>query len=510
MEKNIRKLSEEENKILREKLKTPLYLKLAKILVILIPLALLIYLVTYNLLIEQTFSEIYDIGSSKNYLSPVNRVSSAIIEGDLTYQNLTSQLVYFEVPVTRGADYIKYEIRFKDNFPEDGKMSLGARDKEEWSYKNELIYSKTLETLISKYPYQGDSSLILIKLNRNVPDYTINDIINGKAKARVASDRELFIPEYRIANYTPGDLVINESLRGTQKFYIYVKGDVNVEVKKRDLNWYNNNDTGEDRLEIILYDLSGRLISSSFIDDDGISDKKLNKNNTNIQQGYLYVPNLKEGIYRLELKNNEDMIITQIKLNQNKLIATDRVFLASSSVYFNDLDKSSSLYFKQSNNGTLYLKTYHEGVTNQLVSINNISKVMIEKVNEQYEIGFPGSNELYKLTSPKSDIIVTGQKIFSFSEESYFNPFVADQISYKDDIEYLEKNADYILIKYSPVKSDGDWKIAAIKFELIGLYINNDKLNMLINTPHLNEERNSTLYIPVDWIKINTHKPGRI
>jgi len=510
MEKNIKTLTEYENKLLKEKLKEPFYIKIIKLLIILIPVLMILYILSLNFIINQAFLETYDIGSEKDYLSPADRVSDKGIEGDITYKNLTSQLVYFNVPVIRGADYIIYEIKFKDEFPDDGRMLLGAKNKEEWSYANELIYSKTLEKLIANYPYKSNGSLLLIKLNRNAPDYTINDIFESKAKTRLATDQDVLVPGFKINNYSPGELIINEPLRETQKFYIYAKGDLNVEVKKRDLNWYLNNETGEDKLEMNLYDLSGKLISSSYINDDGIVEKKVNKEDRKIQQGSLFVPNLKEGAYRLELKNNGDMVITQIKINQNKAILLDRVFLAGSSVYFTDIEKESSIYFKSEKPINLELRTYHGQATNQTVNVNGNYKTLIEKVNFVHYLFVQGSNDLYELESPKNDMIVTGPRIFSFSNESYFNPLVVDKIPYKDDISYLEKNADYVLVEYTPVKSDGEWKIATKKFYLNELYINNEKLNMLISTPHLNVEKNSTAYIPIDWIKINTYKPGKI
>src|SRR3989344_1747186 len=373
MEKNIKTLTEYENKLLKEKLKEPFYIKIIKLLIILIPVLMILYILS---------------------------------------------------------------LKF-----------------------------------IANYPYKSNGSLLLIKLNRNAPDYTINDIFESKAKTRLATDQDVLVPGFKINNYSPGELIINEPLRETQKFYIYAKGDLNVEVKKRDLNWYLNNETGEDKLEMNLYDLSGKLISSSYINDDGIVEKKVNKEDRKIQQGSLFVPNLKEGAYRLELKNNGDMVITQIKINQNKAILLDRVFLAGSSVYFTDIEKESSIYFKSEKPINLELRTYHGQATNQTVNVNGNYKTLIEKVNFVHYLFVQGSNDLYELESPKNDMIVIGPRIFSFSNESYFNPLVVDKIPYKDDISYLEKNADYVLVEYTPVKSDGEWKIATKKFYLNELYI---------------------------------------
>ena len=57
---------------------------------------------------------------------------------------------------------------------------------------------------------------------------------------------------------------------------------------------------------------------------------------------------------------------------------------------------------------------------------------------------------------------------------------------------------------------NGEWIIASTTFNLKDLYINQDKLSMLINIPHLANDKNQTnmQYIPVDWINITIHKNG--
>ena len=84
MEKNIKTLTEYENKLLKEKLKEPFYIKIIKLLIILIPVLMILYILSLNFIINQAFLETYDIGSEKDYLSPADRISDKGIEGDIT------------------------------------------------------------------------------------------------------------------------------------------------------------------------------------------------------------------------------------------------------------------------------------------------------------------------------------------------------------------------------------------------------------------------------------------
>lgn len=115
----------------------PKYVRVVKSIVLLIPLLILAYLLYANVLVSQEFNYFYDIGTGKeNVLSPVVRVSEPVIEG--SYRNLISQLVYFNVPIARGAERVDVEIRYKNVFQNKTVNSfvLGAQDsKDEWHYK---------------------------------------------------------------------------------------------------------------------------------------------------------------------------------------------------------------------------------------------------------------------------------------------------------------------------------------------------------------------------------------
>src|SRR3989344_5319348 len=141
-----------------KKLKQPTIIVIIKVLVVLIPLIIISYLLYTNFLASQEFTYYYDIGSkedaSKSYLVPLNRVSEPINTDGITYRNLTSQLVYFNVPIAKGSESIIVETKFQDNFPEKQKFMIGAKDQEDWHYSYNLIYNPTIEKLIEKYPYK--------------------------------------------------------------------------------------------------------------------------------------------------------------------------------------------------------------------------------------------------------------------------------------------------------------------------------------------------------------------
>lgn len=128
----------------------PLFIKPKKIpavviaLMIIIPVAIALYLIYQHAIIPQNFQYNYDIGSPQDkYLTPIERISAPaeLQEESITYRNLTSGLVYFEVPIARFASTVTVKARFQNNFPQGSTFSIGAKDKEEWHYRWQKIFT---------------------------------------------------------------------------------------------------------------------------------------------------------------------------------------------------------------------------------------------------------------------------------------------------------------------------------------------------------------------------------
>lgn len=490
--------------------KNNIYLIL-KVLIILIPLIFLEYILYSNFLMTQNVENFYDIGSEKdNYLSPVGRISDKMTELGVNYRNITNNLVYFDIPIPEHSETVNVSVKFKDNFPENSEFSLGAKDQEDWHYTYNILYRPTIEKLMEKYPYEKQDDLMLFKLNEKAGNYSIHDFYTNPPSVNLATDQNIIIPDFKIPDYQPREFEIKTALRGSQIFYIYIKGNFELEVEKADLNWYEEDEKGEDTLTMNLYDLNKTLIASETIKDDGEEEKNPDKDNLDTQSKKLSVSNLKEGVYKLELKNNGDMLITNIKLNQDKIILSQPYFPAQSEAYFNDFEEKSKVYFKAIEPITLTAQTDHDYAADQTLKINNF-ELEIKKKSKEYSINLPAYDGFYELTSKKNDVRIKGPEFFSFSQDSWFDPFKGKNIELKQDIDYLEKNADYVLTRYNPVKDLGDgWKLAETSFEISDLYIKANNLNLLFNAPHLAENKPETnkLYIAIDWINATVHKPA--
>ncbi len=476
----------------KEFLTVPRHVKIIKILLLLlIPLFIFEYLILTNFLISHEFSYFYDIGAEDdNYLTPLDRISESFTnEARVSYRNLTSGLVYFDVPIPRGAEKVKVKVKFKDNFP-DSKFILGAKDQEVWHYRWNTLYNPFLDNLSEFYIGSG---VYKISQKSYYKDFNISEgFIIG-----VDTNSKLDIVPRIINDYSADETLITTSLRGGHTFYIYASGDLEIEIKKQDINWYN----GSDELDISLLDVNGSLISNLTISDDGVLDN--NKLESEIQIGVLKIPNLAEGVYKLEF-SNFDGLIREIKINTNKIVVSNKIFLADSDIYIKGIEKPSVLYTEFMRPSEISFKTWHNSAL-QTVYVNNKKVHINEKINSRIFSGEVGG---YTIKSNKNDIIIETLGYFAFSKKSYFEPFKNRVVQIKNDKEWVVNNLDYVITDYFIPKKEGEWVIAETEFYIDDLYIKDNKLSIAFNVPHLSRDEFVDYTIPIDWINITVYKSG--
>ncbi len=467
--------------------------KFFKFLILLVPIIIIGYVFYANFVAAHEFNYFYDIGSvadsSKPYLSPLNRISDADLNE--SYRNLTSQLVYFSVPIPRGSDDVDVKIRFSDGFPETGSLLLGGQNKVEWSYSSNAVYNPILNEL-GGYDYTGIEHRIY-RINSQMP--IVQNLSEIPVNSIVAENIGL-IPIVKNQNYNLTNLTISTGLRDAHTFYLYLNDSLDLQVKKQDINWYN----GSDELNIGLFDTQGNLIANTTIEDDGIVNAS-SKVVAKVQEGSLKVESLSDGVYVLKF-SSYDGIIREMKLNTNKIV-TNKLFLADSEVYLNKSNKQTSLFIKSNKSSDIKFVTYHnQGFQN--VSINN-GGFSINNVSQEFVYSVVAGD--YNLKIPTNDLIVSSNSYISFSEDSYFEPFKFKLVSIPTNKSEMSK-IDYLVTDYANVKSENGWAIGDASFELKDLYIRDGKLSMLINTPHLANEEFQNNTIAIDWVNITVHKNG--
>ncbi|MFH1289861.1 MAG: hypothetical protein ABIH92_00460 [Nanoarchaeota archaeon] len=329
----------------------PKHVNVLKVIIWLIPLVILGYLVISNFLVDQEFVHVYDIGiGEEGYLTPAERISEVVVFDAGNYRELTGGLVYFDAPIPRGAERIYVEARIKDNLPEGAKISLGAKDQEEWHYLYNLLYDP-------EFNLEGfDSVDGVYRINENLELLDLEELKEQEGIV-IATNGNFEAAQREVEDYIPIETVIDTALRGSHTFYIYAEGDLEVQVTKQDINWYE----GADDLNIILYDASGEIMKDTRIADDGIIG--VDKESVRLQSGVLRARNLETGVYKLEFKDF-DGLIREIRLNTNKIVA-EKLFLGGNKMYGGVETETSKIYFRSDGGRQVRFHTYHaEGIQN--------------------------------------------------------------------------------------------------------------------------------------------------
>ena len=441
-----------------------------------------------------------DIGSKQEsksadigLLTPAERVSEPTGDNP-DYRNLKDALVYSTIRILHKTNKIEIGIRLKDNFPIDSKgFYIGAQYKEGWNYAYKPIYLPYLK-LSENTKYIQEDNKTLYFLNNDFPQFNkIGEFLNNiPNNSTIATNLNLKEKPIKIENYTPGNLDIRVALRESHSFYFYAKDNIYLTIEKQDINWYES----EDDLIIKIYDIEGNIIKEDKIPDDGIKIKSAEQGKP--QGKRIKIDDIKEGVYKMDLVNNGDLIIRRIKINQKKLVVNKRVFLADSKVYKLET-KPVKLYTKINKNTEINFLTYHsEGL--QDVIINKKSYKILER-HKTIKIPINKSNNIQEIITTQNDIIISSDNYYSFTKDSYFDP-----ISYK--IVSLEnyKIADYLYTDYKEPEKDGEWLIGKTIFDIKDVYVKNGKLSIMLNAKHLSDARYKEYTIPVDWIKVILHR----
>ena len=463
-----------------------------------------------------------DGGEDAKLTGPMVRVSEPKKINEITYRELKSSLVYFELesPLLNKNSEIAVKVKFKDNFPAKHSFRLGAHNKEGWNWHWKNIYVPFYESELENF--------WLIKENNSLRAYSthlqpytngddIIDFLNKLPEGTViATDTPLNLEiktgvDIEKEDYEKGgSLVINTTLREAHTLYIYIGYEtLNFTVTKQDLNWYN----GTDELEIAVFDLEGKLLGNITIPDDGIVNNTGERGKS--QTRNLTIQNLERGAYRVDLKCTGDLLITKVETEQSKLVVANRLFLVGNNPGYFKGQKTEPIkvYFKNFKEKNIEFLTYHEcGLQN--ITINGTigsETIVVNEVKTWFNTTMKPSDDFYELQSEKEDIIIKSNNYFSFTKSSYFIPKKYEIMPLQNSMDWIEKNGvEYIVIEYQFTEEAGDgWKVGSARWNTRDLYIEDNKLSFVFNIPHLEREEFKNHVIPIDWIKITITTPPR-
>jgi hypothetical protein len=417
-------------------------------------------------------------------LTPKERVSA---EKNGT-QDLISDPVYFSLRTPRTFDSGKMTINFKVASGTPIVEAGVSTDGRTWQYNLQPLYNSKIEDLMKRWNEIGETSTStlpgrgghpsaggddLILLQRNKVYSSVDEFLkNPPAMNKVALYNYDLKTNYLLSGYRPQNSTTTmcRQLAGAYQFYTYIKDEkLFDDFVFQDMNKL----TGKNSININVY-YADKLIDSEHLDDDGVVDGSLAQKLSRHLR--LDLANLPEGVYKIDVRADGDIITRKITTAQSKLAFINNLPLASST----GADCRENFF---TDGQTLTVQTSHP---NKLGIIKIISSSTSQDLNvdEAYKI-FTASN----LPESGSEIILANDGVtlasdglFSLSADGMIDPRLKSvDVNFDAD----RDGVDYVLARYTPPVKNGDWFTAQANFDLKNSFRLWNKYYFLISAPGL-------------------------
>lgn len=422
-------------------------------------------------------------------LTPQERLKSSGLLGETRTQVIIGDPVYFSLRTPRPFNKAKLIVKYRGSKSPTGLLEpfiieMGPLvDKTIWRYDLQPVVNKIIDQLSLVWNVKKENGLTLLQKKDSASSTVyanINDFLsNPPERDNIALynydlQSEYLLPDYK--NSTEDQPAV-PPLRGACQFYTYIKDeDLDFAFDITDINKNKDKDT----VDIDLY-YGGQKIDTRHLDDDGIADDRGKESKA--RQIVFKTAGLPEGVYKIELRANDD-IISAITTKQNKLAFINKVRLA-------DGKTQNISLFTDSND-----------VSAETINPGKLQKIKIGwqtlDINQTYKMfnlaAVPG---VKKIDLEKSDVILAGNGVFSFSESALINPAIK-----KVDGNLDVKKIDYVLARYKSPREENGWQIAEAEFDLSKAYREGGKYNFLISIPGLKIDDGADDAVEIGEIKV--------
>lgn len=447
--------------------------KYIKTILILIPILILCYLFNKQFPLNGKLEIVYDFKKPNAFignLNPNGRLSNIRKEDDKYYQTIIIDPVYFDLELP--ANYQKATIQVNYQSKTEPVIELGAlAAKDIWNFQIQPIQNSIIDDLENKWNTIKEGETVLLQKEKKYD--SIDSFLKDLPPLDEIAIFNYNLPyEYTIYDYQKSDEYweINQSLKGQHSFYAYLGDgeDMGFTFLLEDLNEHNGKDEG--KIEVYR---GSELIDKQTVSDDGITDES--KQKTDLGEWNINLTDTKPGLYKINLLLTDDILINKIKTKQ-KLVA----FVNKINFYNPENTNNAVNVFSDS--------TLLKAATNYTSGLRKLKigeeEMEIKDLNVEYKKEIQNAKDGYNIEIPSANLLVSGDGLFSFGAEHFFNP----------QIKILNKESalggtNYIIANYHSPQSVGGWIVGEATFDLAGIYKENNKIKIMISAPNLNRNK---------------------
>lgn len=436
---------------------------------------------------ERVWPGVFKSGKGFIYgFSPAIRLAG---ESDLKAVKIIAEPMYFSVFAPRAFEEAILKIKYNNQLDFDVPIIEAGLIKDEITRSAEIkpLENKILDKLISSWSVleEGGETLALQR-NKNYSEGAefYSDLKKDKLKDCPGGARTCVA----VYNYKPdinssyseikiSPIVINQAWRGSHQFFVYLnRGEYQF-----DFDFNTLDKKGQSSLVKANLYLGEKILNSQSLNNSQNLKSETQPKKTSLS---FKVKSENPGIYRVELKMSDEMIISKISSPSDKLAFINRVWPVGEI-------KIQSLF---TDVNLLQVRTTEVA---SLGKINFGSQAFnFDKTYEQFIFKSENSNQEIKLT--QTDIIFENNGVFSLFSDSLINP------SFKKIDRYFvpSDGIKYIIANYTAPQDSNGLKVAMAKFNLNGAFYDKRKYNFLISIPGLTDASTNTKYLEIKEISI--------
>lgn len=393
------------------------------------------------------------------------------------YPKLIAEPLYFSLFTPRAFNQARLIVTYQDNLSAATPIIEAGvlKDKVVWQYEMKPVANKILDNL--KWPTLQENGLTLYERRTPVADlaYFLRNIT---LHPDLALYNYSLLRPYYLDSYHPTKIahVLAPSLRGPYQFYTYIdQEDLNFTFFFQDLN--QNYDLKGDGVTILVNDYQGNNILTREVKDDGIIVDTAELSAQSVAS--FVIKDLPRGVYKVEVKTNDDIITKKILSSQSKISFINKLWLADG------LFNKTELYTNVNN-----LRATAFGAPGQQTLLYAGQGLKINAPFQQfYKRVTPSADNLYSISLSPNNIILENDGLFSFNPSALINPDLKKVDNNWED----DKNINYILADYTPPLVKGDDKVAILNFDLSQAYREKNKYSFMLSIPGLYADNQTRL-----------------
>ncbi len=373
--------------------------------------------------------------------------------------------VYFNFRTSRNFSKVKMTLKYKLSSAvlennEYLNIETGVlMDKDNWHYNLYPVFNQKMNEILNKWYIIKNEQTVLAQKDKNYS--SIEDFLNQKDFSSTVLYNYDLNYNYILSDYKADDKIINiYNLKGSYSFYTYIKN----EDLKVDFSFLNEKVSDDKKPSIFVYYQNQLIFEDTLSIDDSL-------NNFN-----LFLSDLPEGVYKIEIKVDDDCLTKKLSSHNSKIVFINRVWL-------NNLSTGFKIW---SNKGNVKIKSFSAKclsdvkINKEVFSVNEIYKQFDFSIKEIKK------DTLNEISSNSCGLLIEANGLFSFSKDSFFNP-VINKLNEESDW----NNIDTIIANYELPKRENDYYISEIEMDLHSAVRDKDGYRFLISAPFLKNSNNN-------------------